>query len=96
MLKKTLAFFWQKYSYLNELFKNSAVFVIKIYQKTLSPDHGLFRFLKPFGYCRFRPTCSDYAIMSINKYGVIKGGLKAAWRLLRCNPWNKGGYDPLK
>ncbi len=70
--------------------------LIKLYQKTLSFDHGVFRFLFPFGYCRFRPTCSEYAIQAIQKYGIIKGTLKAGWRILRCNPWNKGGWDPLK
>ncbi len=72
------------------------VSLIKLYQKTLSFDHGVFRFLFPFGYCRFRPTCSEYAIQAIQKYGIIKGTLKASWRILRCNPWNKGGWDPLK
>lgn len=70
--------------------------ILKIYQKTLSRDHGVFKFLYPYGYCRFNPTCSDYAIQSILKYGILKGGIKAFWRILRCNPWNKGGYDPLK
>lgn len=70
--------------------------LIKIYQKTLSFDHGLFKYLFPYGYCRFQPTCSEYAIKSIEKYGIIKGGTKAIWRVLRCNPWNKGGIDPVK
>ena len=70
--------------------------LIKIYQKTLSFDHGIFRSLFPYGYCRFKPTCSEYAYQSIEKYGVIKGGFKACWRILRCNPFNKGGYDPVK
>jgi putative membrane protein insertion efficiency factor len=70
--------------------------ILKIYQKTLSRDHGLFKSLYPYGYCRFSPTCSEYAIQSVNKYGIIKGGIKAFWRVLRCNPWNKGGHDPLK
>ncbi len=72
------------------------VSLIKLYQKILSFDHGFFRFLFPFGYCRFKPTCSEYAIQAIQKYGIIKGTLKAGWRILRCNPWNKGGWDPLK
>lgn len=72
-----------------------AIRIIQIYQKTLSFDHGLLRFLAPYGKCRFRPTCSEYAIQSLEKYGFIKGGFKALWRVLRCNPWNKGGYDPL-
>ena len=70
--------------------------IIKIYQKTLSFDHGIFKHKYPFGYCRFKPTCSEYAISAVEKYGIFKGGGKAIWRILRCNPWNKGGYDPLK
>ncbi len=46
--------------------------------------------------CRFYPTCSTYAVDSFTKYGVLKGGAKAIWRILRCNPFNKGGMDPLK
>jgi hypothetical protein len=70
-----------------------AIKTIKLYQKTLSLDHGVIKFLRPYGQCRFHPTCSDYAIDAIEKYGIIKGGYKAAWRVLRCNPWNKGGID---
>jgi len=70
--------------------------ILKIYQKTLSRDHGVFKFLYPYGHCRFTPTCSDYAIQAILKYGIIKGGVKSIWRITRCNPWNKGGYDPVE
>jgi len=70
--------------------------LIKVYQKTLSFDHGIFRHLFPNGYCRFYPTCSEYGYQAIEKYGVIKGGLMAIWRVMRCNPWSKGGHDPLR
>lgn len=70
--------------------------ILKIYQKTFSPDHGLLKIMHPHGYCRFTPTCSDYAIQAVEKYGIIRGGSKALSRVLRCNPWSKGGYDPLK
>lgn len=70
--------------------------LIKIYQKTLSFDHGFTKHLFPYGYCRFKPTCSEYGYSAIEKYGLIKGGFLAIWRILRCNPFNKGGYDPLK
>ena len=73
-----------------------AVKILKIYQKTLSLDHGVFKFLYPNGFCRFRPTCSDYAIQAVEKYGFIKGGLKAVGRVARCQPFNSGGFDPLK
>ncbi len=70
--------------------------IIRIYQKTLSFDHGIFKYLYPNGYCRFHPTCSEYGYQAVEKYGVIKGGFLAGKRILRCNPFNKGGYDPLK
>ncbi|MCL5031185.1 MAG: membrane protein insertion efficiency factor YidD [Bacteroidetes bacterium] len=67
--------------------RNIFVLFIRGYQKFLSP-------LFPPS-CRFYPTCSEYAVQAFQKYGVFKGGTKAAWRILRCNPFNKGGYDPL-
>ncbi len=70
--------------------------MIKLYQRTLSFDHGFFSFLFPYGFCRFKPTCSEYGYEAIAKYGIFKGGLKAFWRILRCNPFSKGGDDPLK
>ena len=70
--------------------------VITMYQKTLSFDHGFLRVFFPNGYCRFHPTCSEYGYQAIEKYGVIKGGVMAFWRILRCNPFNKGGIDQLK
>ncbi|AUO19335.1 membrane protein insertion efficiency factor YidD [Monoglobus pectinilyticus] len=59
---------------------------IKGYQKYISPIKG-----RPT--CRFYPTCSQYAIMAVEKYGLIKGLFMAVWRVLRCNPMNKGGID---
>ena len=76
--------------------KRLLIIIIKAYQKTLSPDHGLFSFFYPNGYCRFYPSCSDYAIKAIEKRGVFKGVGLGAWRVLRCNPWNKGGIDVVK
>lgn len=72
------------------------IVLLRLYQKTLSFDYGIFKALFPYGYCRFKPTCSDYAIRAIEKYGIIKGGVKAGWRVMRCNPWSKGGWDPVK
>ncbi len=56
---------------------------------------GYKRFVSPFlpKSCRYYPTCSDYAILAIEKYGVLKGSLKAVWRVLRCNPFSSGGID---
>ena len=76
--------------------KKFVILMIKIYQKTLSFDHGPLRHLYPRGFCRFYPTCSEYGVQAFEKYGVIKGGILTIWRILRCNPWNKGGNDPLK
>ena len=66
--------------------RNVLIYLIKGYQKLISP------MFPPS--CRFYPTCSNYAIDSLKKYGILKGGVKAIWRVLRCNPFNKGGYDP--
>jgi len=70
------------------------IIFIKIYQKTLSFDHGPLKIFRPYGSCRYFPSCSEYAIDALKKYGVIRGCLKSTWRILRCNPWSKGGYDP--
>ncbi len=70
--------------------------LIRWYQKTLSFDYGAGRFLFPYGYCRFHPTCSQYGYEAVATYGVWRGGLMAAARILRCHPWSQGGYDPVK
>lgn len=75
-------------------FKLIIIKLIHFYQKTLSFDHGFLKVFFPYGFCRFKPTCSEYAEQVITKHCILKGGLKAAWRILRCNPWNNGGYDP--
>jgi len=82
------------FKFIVNLPKNIVIFAIKFYQKTISPDHGVFKNFFPHGYCRFSPTCSQYGIDAVNKHGVLKGGLKTIWRILRCNPFNKGGHDP--
>lgn len=70
--------------------------IIRLYQKTLSFDHGPMKHRYPGGFCRFSPSCSQYTYEAIEKYGSIKGGWMGFWRILRCNPWNKGGHDPVK
>jgi len=82
--------------YLSKIIANFLIFLIKIYQKTLSFDHGPLNYLHPDGFCRFYPTCSEYGVQAIRKYGPIRGAIKTIWRVLRCNPFNKGGYDPVK
>ncbi len=70
-------------------------FLIRLYQKTLSLDHGPLRFLYPYGYCKFYPTCSEYAHQALGKHGFWKGWGLAAKRILRCNPWSQAGIDPV-
>ena len=73
--------------------KKIVLFLIRVYQKTLSPDHGPLKEKFPHGYCRFYPTCSEYGYQVVEKYGVIRGVPKMVWRIMRCNPWSKGGVD---
>ncbi|MCE1253065.1 MAG: membrane protein insertion efficiency factor YidD [Anaerolineae bacterium] len=61
---------------------------IRLYQKFVSP-------LLPPDTCRFYPSCSHYGYQAIYKYGLLKGGVMAVWRILRCNPYNPGGFDPV-
>jgi uncharacterized protein len=62
--------------------------LIRGYQKVVSPA-------LPPDTCRFYPSCSHYGYQAVYKYGAIKGGAMAVWRVLRCNPFNPGGYDPV-
>ncbi len=70
--------------------------MIRLYQVTISPDHSalMTRILRS-GVCRFHPTCSQYTYEAIDKYGVFKGGAMGIWRIVRCNPFNPGGFDPV-
>lgn len=72
------------------------ILLIKFYQKTLSPDHSWLRHLHEFGFCRYSPTCSQYGIDALKKYGALRGLVMTLWRILRCNPWSKGGFDSVK
>lgn len=60
--------------------------MVRVYQYMLSPIFG--------GQCRFRPTCSEYFIEAVEKYGAVSGSLRGIWRILRCHPFHPGGYDP--
>ena len=62
--------------------------LIKFYRKYISG-------MKMAPTCKYIPTCSEYGIEAIEKYGAFKGGLLTIWRILRCNPFSKGGYDPV-
>ena len=62
------------------------IYLIKIYQKIPGPWHN---------NCKFKPTCSNYAIGVLNEFGFFKGTFLTVKRLIKCNPWSKGGYDPI-
>ena len=71
--------------------KKLFIYLIELYQKYIS------KFLESKNIrCKFYPTCSEYTKQAIEKYGVLKGCMLGAVRILKCNPFSKGGYDPLK
>jgi len=70
------------------LARNLAVAPIVLYQRLISP--AIPR------RCKYEPTCSRYAVEAIRRYGILRGLVLAGWRLLRCNPWSYGGYDPVE
>ena len=70
------------------ILKNILIKMIRFYQKFLSP-------WKKYSCCKYYPTCSCYGIEAIETYGPIKGSILTGWRILRCNPFSKGGYDPV-
>jgi len=76
--------------------KTAVLLAIIFYQKTFSFDHGPLAKIFPFWGCRYYPSCSQYTYQAVEKYGVIKGVWLGLKRIIRCNPWNQGGHDPLK
>ena len=72
---------------LRALPKRILLWLIRFSQRSISPRHP--------ACCRFIPTCSQYALEAIQRYGALKGGFLALRRILRCNPFCKGGYDPV-
>lgn len=77
-------------------FRKLPLGLLRLYQKTISPDHGWGRLLVSGAGCRFYPSCSEYMYQAIAHYGVFKGLVWGGGRLLRCHPWSKGGVDLLK
>jgi putative membrane protein insertion efficiency factor len=76
--------------------KKAVLKLIRMYQGSLSFDHGPMRHRFPGGFCRFQPTCSQYTYEAIENNGLVIGALQGFWRILRCNPWSKGGWDPVR
>jgi putative membrane protein insertion efficiency factor len=72
----------------SRIVRGLAVAPIVVYQRVLSP-------VLP-RRCKYEPTCSHYAVDAIGEYGILRGAVLALWRLLRCNPWSYGGYDPVE
>ena len=68
--------------------RRAAVAPIRVYQRLISPALGR--------RCKYEPTCSEYAAQAIRRFGILRGLVLAAWRLLRCNPWSHGGFDPVE
>ncbi len=64
------------------------------YKKLLSD--GLMKYIYPGSHCRFQPVCSEYTYQAVYKYGTIKGLFLGIKRIISCNPWSKGGFDPVK
>ena len=67
--------------------KRPLIWLIKFYKKAISPH------TRPS--CKYYPTCSQYGLETIERFGALKGGCMTIWRILRCNPFSKGGYDPV-
>ena len=67
--------------------REKAIALIRFYQKHISHYKGT--------KCPYNPTCSNYALQAVEKYGVVQGGFLALWRIIRCNPFSHGGYDPV-
>ncbi len=68
--------------------RTAAILPIRLYQRLIAPAFGQ--------RCRYYPSCSEYAAQAIGRYGILRGLVLAAWRLLRCNPWSHGGLDPVE
>lgn len=72
---------------LKMVMKKLLIYMIKFYRKYISPMKST--------KCPYFPTCSEYGLEAVSKYGALKGGCMAAWRIIRCNPFSNGGYDPV-
>lgn len=68
--------------------RSALVVVLRFYQRFISPGFGQ--------RCKYYPSCSEYAIQAVQHFGILRGLVLAGWRLLRCNPWSRGGFDPVE
>ena len=75
--------------------KRIVIQLLRFYQRILSPDRGFLRYFLPYrgGYCRMEPSCSEYMILAVEKYGVMRGIIKGIGRIFRCHPWQKKYRD---
>ncbi|MBV9311694.1 MAG: membrane protein insertion efficiency factor YidD [Solirubrobacterales bacterium] len=69
------------------LARTFAILPIRLYQRLIGPAFGQ--------RCKYYPSCSEYAAQAVMTYGILRGLVLACWRLLRCNPWSHGGFDPV-
>jgi uncharacterized protein len=67
--------------------RSLVVLILRFYQRWISPAFGQ--------RCRYYPSCSEYAVQAVQRFGILRGLVLAGWRLLRCNPWSRGGFDPI-
>jgi uncharacterized protein len=70
------------------IIRSIAIFPIRVYQRLFSPALGQ--------RCKYYPSCSEYAAQAIERFGILRGLILGGWRLLRCNPWSHGGFDPVE
>jgi uncharacterized protein len=68
--------------------RSAVVLLLRLYQRFISPAFG--------PRCKYYPSCSEYAVQAVQRFGIFRGLVLAGWRLLRCNPWSRGGFDPVE
>lgn len=78
-----------------EIPKEISKLLIRLYQKTLSTDHAFWAKPEIYRICIHQPSCSEYTYQAIDRFGLVRGSIMGFFRILRCNPWAEGGYDPV-